>query len=169
METYKWWWWLWWRQWLQCSNGHSSSVRSVLSNHKYCFCVAVLSQSNCSLHEVLNTCFHKVVLHISLCSNLCYMVEAINVRKNLKQKHNEVICKWLPHNYWVSKKSLCTCYKYNIRQSAAGGNSDHTTHVIQAIQCFMYGSFPLEAHCSTLIAQVHRDFSLTLYFDEWIL
>jgi len=74
-------------------NGHISLVRSVLSKHKYCFCVALLSKSNCSLHEVLDTCFHKIVLHIRLCSNLCYMVEAINVRKNLKQKHTEVICK----------------------------------------------------------------------------
>lgn len=150
-------------------NGHSSLVRSVLSNHKYCFCEALLSQSNCSLHEVLNTCFHKIVLHISLRSNLCYMVEAINVRKNLKQKHTEVICKWLPHKYWVSKKSLRIFYKYSVRYSAAGRNSDYTTQVIQAIQCFMYGSFPLEAQCSTLTAMVHRDFSLTLYFDEWIL
>ena len=77
----------------ETSNCHRSLVRSVLSNHKYCFCVAALSQKKCSLHEVLNTCFHKIVLHISLCSNLCYMVEAINVRKNLKQKHTEVICK----------------------------------------------------------------------------
>jgi len=43
------------------------------------------------------------------------MVEAINVWKNLKQKHAEVICKWLPHNYWLSKQSLCNCYKYNQR------------------------------------------------------
>ena len=49
------------------------------------------------------------------------------------------------------------------RECVIGGNLEYVTEIICAPpfrpKRFMYVTFPLLAHCSTILAQVHRDFS----------